>query len=84
LPNSRDSFRIFERKLHRAQLGHGKTFIDRPPLLPPEPVGLPAWIAGMLALAHEIEDAIDRGVPRDRAEVALCLGLTRGRLTQIS
>jgi len=37
----------------------------------------------MLALAHKIQDAIDRGVVRDRAEVARRLGLTRARLTQL-
>jgi hypothetical protein len=36
----------------------------------------------MLALAHKIQQAIDHGVVRDRAEVASRLGLTRARLTQ--
>ena len=75
--------RIFEGKLHRAQRGHGKTFIDGPPSPPPEPVRRPARVAVMLALAHKIQDAIDRGVVRDRAEVARRLGLTRARVTQI-
>ena len=75
--------RIFAGKLHRAQRGHGKTFIDGPPLPPPEPVRRPARVAVMLALAHKIQDAIDRGVVRDRAEVARRLGLTRARVTQI-
>jgi hypothetical protein len=75
--------RIFEGKLHRAQRGHGKTFIDGPPSPPPEPVRRPARVAVMLALAHKIQDAIDRGVVRDRAEVARRLGLTRARLTQL-
>jgi hypothetical protein len=75
--------RIFEGKLHRAQRGHGKTFVEGPPLPPIEPVRRPARVAVMLALAHKIQDAIDRGVVRDRAEVARRLGLTRARLTQL-
>jgi hypothetical protein len=75
--------RIFEGKLHRAQRGHGKTFIDGPPSPPPEPVRRPARVAVMLALAHKIQDAIDRGIVRDRAEVARRLGLTRARVTQL-
>ena len=37
----------------------------------------------MLALAHKIQQAIDRGAVRDRAEVARRLGLTRARVTQL-
>ncbi|HUS81499.1 MAG TPA: hypothetical protein VM283_09550, partial [Armatimonadota bacterium] len=74
--------RLFEGKLYRAQCGHGKAFIDGPPQ-PPEPVRRPARVAIMLALAHKIQDAIDRGVARDRAEVARRLGLTRARVTQL-
>ena len=37
----------------------------------------------MLALAHKIQQAIDRGVVNDRAEVARRLGLTRARVTQL-
>ena len=38
--------------------------------MPPEPVRSPARVAIMLALAHKIQHAIDRGVLSDRAEVA--------------
>lgn len=71
---------VFEGKLHRARRAHGKAFVERPR---PEPVRRPARVAVMLALAHKIQQAIDRGVLRDRAEVARCLGLTRARLTQL-
>jgi hypothetical protein len=37
----------------------------------------------MLALAHKIQQAIDRGAVRNRAEVARRLGLTRARITQL-
>ena len=75
--------RIFAGKLHRTQRGHGKAFVEGPPSPPPAPVRRPARVAVMLALAHKIQDAIDRGVVRDRAEVARRLGFTRARVTQI-
>jgi len=75
--------RIFEGKLHREQHGHGKAFIEGPPAPPPEPVRRPARVAIMLALAHKIQDAIDRGAVRDQAEAARRLGLTRARVTQL-
>jgi hypothetical protein len=37
----------------------------------------------MLALAHKIEDAVQRGIAHDRADVARPLGLTRARVTQL-
>jgi hypothetical protein len=37
----------------------------------------------MLALAHKLQQAIDRGAVRDRADVARRLGLTRARVTQL-
>jgi hypothetical protein len=75
--------RIFAGKLHRIQRGHGKAFVDRPPAPPSEPVRRPARVAIMLALAHKIQDAIDRGVVRDCADVAMRLGLSRARISQL-
>jgi hypothetical protein len=75
--------RIFSSKLHRIQRGHGKAFVDRPPSPPPAPVRRPARVAIMLALAHKIQDAIDRGVVRDCADVAMRLGLSRARISQL-
>jgi hypothetical protein len=49
----------------------------------PEPVRRPERVAIMLALAHKIQQAIDRGAVHDRAEVARRLGLTRARVTQL-
>ncbi len=48
-----------------------------------EPVRRPAKVARMLALAHHLQDAIDRGAVADRAAVAAKLRLTRARLTQL-
>ena len=42
-----------------------------------------ATIARRIALAHHIEDLIERGELRDYAEAAERLGLTRARLSQI-
>jgi hypothetical protein len=75
--------RVIAGKLHRVRRGHAKEFADVPPEPPPEPVLRPARVAVMLALAHKIETAIQRGVAHDRADVARRLGLTRARVTQM-
>ena len=69
-------------KLHRVRKGHKKGFVATPPVAP-EPVRRPARLAIMFALAHKLQQAIDRGAVRDRAEVARRLGLTRARVTQL-
>ncbi len=72
--------RVVTGQLHRVQRGHGKRFVSEPP---PGPVRRPARVAVMLALAHKIQDAIDRGTVRNRAEVARRLGFTRARITHL-
>jgi hypothetical protein len=72
--------RIVTGELHRVQRGRGKGFTSE---APPEPVRRPAQVAVMLALAHQIQRAIDRGAVKDRAEVARRMGVTRARLTQL-
>jgi predicted XRE-type DNA-binding protein len=69
-------------KLHRVRKGHSKRFVETA-LVAPEAVRRPARVAIMLALAHKIQQAIDRGAVSDRAEVARKLGLTRARVTQL-
>lgn len=59
------------------------TFTEEAPPPKPEPVRRPAKVARMLALAHHIQDAIDRGIVTDRAAVARKLGFTRARITQL-
>jgi predicted XRE-type DNA-binding protein len=68
--------------LNRVRKGHTKRFVGAPPVSH-EPVRRPARVAIMLALAHKIQQSIDRGVVQDRAEVARKLGLTRARVTQL-
>jgi len=74
--------RVISGTLHRVRRSHAKEFAAEPPVVP-EPVRRPARVAIALALAHKIEDAIQRGVARDRADVARRLGLTRARVTQL-
>jgi hypothetical protein len=69
-------------KLHRVRKGHAKRFVDASPVAP-APIRRPARVAIMLALAHKIQHAIDRGAVRDRAEAARRLALTRARVTQL-
>ena len=59
------------------------TLSETPPPPKPEPVRRPAKVARMLALAHHLQGAIDRGLVADRAAVARKLGLTRARVTQL-
>ena len=59
------------------------SFTEAPPAPKPEPARRPAKVARMLALAHHIQNAIDRGVVADRAAVARKLGFTRARITQL-
>lgn len=72
--------RVVTGTLHRVQRGHGKRFVPEPPA---GPVRRPARVAVMLALAHKIQQAIDAGKVRDRAEVARRLGFTRARITHL-
>lgn len=58
-------------------------FNTEPPPAPPEPVRRPAHVARMLALAHQLNAAIQRGLVADQAAVARKLGLTRARITQL-
>ena len=49
----------------------------------PHPVRRPARIAVLLATAHRLQEALDRGDISDRAELARRLGVTRARVTQV-
>jgi hypothetical protein len=75
--------RIFTGTLFRVRDRHGWGFTNESPDPTPAPVCGPARIARMLALAHRLETAIERGDYRDRADVARQLGFTRARVTQL-
>jgi hypothetical protein len=72
--------KVITSAFHRVQRGRCKRFVAEPP---PGPVRRPARVAVMLALAHKIQQAIDRSRIRDRAEVARRLGFTRARITHL-
>ena len=74
--------RVIAGTLFRSK-GRGVRFDAEAPPPKPEPVRRPARVAQMLALAHKIQDAIDRGAVPDRATVARRLGFTRARVTQL-
>lgn len=70
---------LFRRQRRRVELSDARP-------VPPEartPVRRPAKVARMLALAHHLQQAIDRGLVADRAAVARNLGQTRARITQL-
>lgn len=79
--------RVVTGELHRVRRGRRKVFVAAAPaakpVAEPEAAARPARVALMLALAWKIQEAIDRGVVRDRAEVARRMGVTRARVTQI-
>jgi len=70
--------RVVTGELHRVQRGRRKGFVQE---APPARLRRPARVAVMLALAHQMQRAIDRGELPDQAAVARRLGLTRARLT---
>ncbi len=82
-PATSRATRIFTGQLFRVRDGHGWSFSTEPPAPPREPVRRPTRVARMLALAHRLQAAIDRGEYRDRAELARQLGFTRARVTQL-
>jgi len=73
--------RIFTGQLFRVRDRHGWGFSEEAPAPPPAPVHRPARVAQMLALAHRLQAAIDRGDFRDRADLARQLGFTRARVS---
>ncbi len=75
--------RVVVGNLRRVQRGHGYAFVAHAQAPQPVPVRQPARVAVTLALANKIQQAIDRGTVRDRAEVARRLGITRARISQL-
>jgi len=74
---------VFTGSIFRTRDGMGVRFADEPPPAPPEPVVRPAKVARMLALAHKLQRAIERGEYESRADLARSYGLSRARITQL-
>ena len=70
-------------QLYRHRRGRSVTFRAEPPAPPPEPVRRPARVAQMVALAHRLDTAIERGKHKSQAAMARSAGLTRARITQL-
>lgn len=73
---------VLKGQLHRVRRGKSIAFVTQPMAKPSTDLR-PAKVARMLALAHHLEHAIERGIAHDRADVARRLGLTRARVTQL-
>ena len=73
--------RVIRGRIRRIRRKHALAFVEEAP--PPETVHRPARVARLLALAHRLQEAIDRGDYQDRAELARVLGVTKARVSQI-
>jgi hypothetical protein len=73
---------VLKGTLHRVRRGKAIAFVSQPVVVQAT-VRRPAKVAKMLALAHHLQHAIERGIAHDRADVARRLGLTRARVTQL-
>lgn len=73
---------VLKGQLHRVRRGKSIAFVSQP-MVTPATARRPAKVAKMLALAHHLQHAIERGIAHDRADVARRLGLTRARVTQL-
>lgn len=69
--------------LFRKRRGRGYVFTEKPPEPVHDPVRRPARVAQMLAFAHGLGAAIERGDFRDQADAARHFQLTRARITQL-
>ena len=81
-----DGALVFTGQLFRKRRGRRFVFTEEapaPPEPPPEPVRRPARVAQMLAFAHGLNAAIERGGFRDQADAARHFQLTRARITQL-
>ncbi len=70
---------------YRLRLAAGRVEFSRNPAPPPPvvPLSRPAEVACMLALAHHLEEAIERGTFKNRMDIAGRLGIVDSRVSQI-
>lgn len=76
---------VFKGHLFRKRRGRGYVFTEKPPepTRVHDPIRRPARVAQMLAFAHGLGAAIQRGDFRDQADAARHFQLTRARITQL-
>jgi hypothetical protein len=76
--------RVVRARLFRTRDGRRMTLTTtQPEAVPVASTTRPLRVAGMIALAFEVERMIDGGELRDRAEAARALGFSRARVTQL-
>jgi hypothetical protein len=63
--------------------GNGKQKARKPPAKPKNITRKIPRISKLLALAHHLQDLIEKGIIRDYADIARLAGLSRARVTQI-
>jgi hypothetical protein len=70
---------------YRLRRAAGRVEFSRNPAPPPPvvPSSHPAKVACMLALAHHLEEAIERGTFENRSDIARRFGIVNSRVTQI-
>ena len=76
--------RIFNGRIVRVRSGKSWTFAETAPTEEAAPEAeKPTRAARLLAFAHKLQAAIDKGEYRDQADVARQLGVSRARVTQL-
>jgi hypothetical protein len=76
--------RVVRARLFRVREGRRTTLTTRQQPIASSATGArPLRVAGMIALAFQIERMIDSGEMRDRAQVARAVGFSRARVTQL-
>ena len=74
--------RVIKGRIKRIRRKHALAFVEEAPP-PVEPDRRPARVARMLALAHRLQEAIERGEYEGRSDLARVLGVSKARITAL-